>query len=138
MPWLISQVRINTHASPSFQKSSSFVPDVVCSVFVIPLQHRSCSVFMSTGRLLGRKVGNSIKLFSKDTAMRYTRIGSQIKVSQPFDYWSGGLPTEPRRSRKIIIDSPKKLKRWVHTVDVNCMGMYITYLCLYKTYICTG
>jgi len=53
--------------------SSLFEPNVVLySLSVIPLQHRSCSVCMSfvswattMGRLLGSKVGNSIKCLSQ-------------------------------------------------------------------------
>jgi len=70
----------------------SFEPDVVpCSVSVIPLQHRNCSVFMSfirlghhKGRLRGPEAEDNIKCFPKNTATRY-RIGSLTKVSQPFD-----------------------------------------------------
>jgi len=35
----------------------------------------------------------AISVFPKDTATRY-RIGSRTKVSQPFDYSHGALPTE--------------------------------------------
>jgi len=38
----------------------------------------------------------ALSVFPKDTATRY-RIGSRIKVSQPFDYLPGALPTESRR-----------------------------------------
>jgi len=67
--------------------SSLFEPDVVCSVSVIPLQHRSCSGCMSfvswatsTGKLLGSKIGNSI-VFPKNTALCY-HIKRRTKVSQ--------------------------------------------------------
>jgi len=50
-------------------RSSTFEPDV-CSVSVIPHQHKSCSVCSSgwattVGRLLGPKMENSIKYLSK-------------------------------------------------------------------------
>jgi len=75
--------------------SSSFELDVVlCSVSVIPLQHRSCSICMSFRqagppkrvRLLDSKVGSRINRLSQGTATRY-RIGSRTKVLQPFDYY---------------------------------------------------
>jgi len=60
-----------------------FSNEPLCSVSVIPLQHRMIlfARILSgwskmTGRLLGRP---------KDTATR-NRIGSRTKVSQPFDY----------------------------------------------------
>jgi len=60
-------------SSPNPNAASSFELDVVlCSLSILPLQHRSCSVCMSlsgwattTGRMLGPKVGNSIKCLSQ-------------------------------------------------------------------------
>jgi len=62
-------------AVPYHQKSFQtffFVYSQLCSVFVILLRHRSCSVCMSfvrqattTGRLLGPKVRNNIKCLSQ-------------------------------------------------------------------------
>jgi len=70
---------------PCLMSSSSFGPDVVCSVSVIPLQHKSSSVCMSfvrlgptTGRLLRPRWEIALSVFLKDTGTRY-RIGSRNK-----------------------------------------------------------
>jgi len=57
---------------------------------VIPLQHRMVlfACLLSDWAIMIRKL-----LDHNDTTARY-RIGSQIKVSQHFDYKSGALPTK--------------------------------------------
>jgi len=74
--------------------TSSFELDVALNahVSVIPLQQRSCFVYMSFVRLghhnesAWPQVGNSIKCLSQGHSDVLYSIGNRIKVLQPFDY----------------------------------------------------
>jgi len=72
-------------ARVGISNSSSFEPDVVCSVSVIPLQHRSCSLHTFCQDGPPQRIDCLAPRWEITLSVRYC-IGNRTKVSQPFDY----------------------------------------------------
>jgi len=88
------------------ETSSSFESDVLFSVSVISLQHRSYSVCMSfvswtnaADRLLGLKMGNSIKCLSQ----RHSDALPHWESNQDFANLSITFDLQPLNTKYIII-----------------------------------